>query len=77
MPGSAALDFELTPRDDGHTKIVVTAYFHPAGAPGLLYWYALAPAHLVLFHGLARAIATRAEAAHADARAAASAGRSG
>ena len=62
LPGSAALGFELQPLDEGHTKIVVTAYFHPAGAPGLLYWHALIPAHALLFPGLATAIATRAAA---------------
>jgi hypothetical protein len=61
LPGSAALDFELRPQGEGRTRIVVTAYFHPAGARGLLYWHALAPAHLVIFDGFARAIARRAE----------------
>ncbi len=65
LPGSAALDFSLTARPDGKTGIVITAYFHPAGARGLLYWHALTPAHLVIFHGMAHAIATRAEAANA------------
>jgi Protein of unknown function (DUF2867) len=41
--------------------VAVTAYFHPAGAPGLVYWHAMAPAHLLIFSGLARAIAERAE----------------
>jgi uncharacterized protein YbjT (DUF2867 family) len=68
LPGSAALDFELVPQDDRHTKIVITAYFHPAGAPGLLYWHALTPAHLVIFDGLARSIAARAAAAPHAAR---------
>ena len=63
LPGSAALEFELQPQDANHTRIVVTAYFHPAGAPGLLYWHALTPAHVVIFHGLAKTIAARAEAA--------------
>ncbi len=61
LPGSAALEIELRPEADGRTRVVATAYFHPAGAPGLVYWHALAPAHLVLFNGLARAIAERAE----------------
>jgi uncharacterized protein YbjT (DUF2867 family) len=61
LPGSAALEIELRPEADGRTRVVATGYFHPAGAPGLVYWYALAPAHLVLFKGLARAIAERAE----------------
>jgi hypothetical protein len=60
LPGSAALEFELKPEDDGRTRIVVTGYFHPAGAPGLVYWHALAPAHALIFDGLAKAIAERA-----------------
>ena len=63
LPGSAALGFELQPLDEGHTRIVVTAYFHPAGAPGLLYWHALMPAHALIFPGLAQAIAARARVA--------------
>ena len=65
LPGSAALGFELQPLDAGHTRLVVTAYFHPAGAPGLLYWHALMPAHALIFPGLAQAIAARARAATA------------
>ncbi len=61
LPGSASLEFELKSENARHTKIVLTAYFHPAGAPGLMYWHALAPAHVVIFHGLAKAIAARAE----------------
>ncbi len=61
LPGSAALEFELSPATPGRTRLVLTAYFHPAGAPGLLYWHALAPAHALLFNGLARTIAERAE----------------
>ncbi|MBK6335873.1 MAG: DUF2867 domain-containing protein [Betaproteobacteria bacterium] len=61
LPGSAALDLELRPEGPGRTRIVVTAYFHPAGAPGLLYWHALTPAHVVIYRGLAKAIAERAE----------------
>jgi uncharacterized protein YbjT (DUF2867 family) len=63
LPGAAALGFELRPRGARHTRLEVTAYFHPAGAPGLLYWHALAPAHAMIFPGMARAIAARAEAA--------------
>ena len=66
VPGSATLEFELQPQTERRTRIQVTAYFHPAGAPGLLYWHALGPAHAVIFNGLAKAIAKRAErtAAH-------------
>ena len=62
LPGSAALGFELEPLDGRRTRVHVSAWFHPAGAPGLLYWHALAPAHALIFPGLARAIAARAEA---------------
>jgi uncharacterized protein YbjT (DUF2867 family) len=61
LPGSAALDLEVRPEGPGRTRIVVTGYFHPAGARGLLYWHALTPAHAVIFPGLANSIARRAE----------------
>ena len=63
LPGAAALEFELHPEGERRTRIRVSACFHPAGAPGLLYWNALAPAHALMFPGMARAIARRAEAA--------------
>ena len=61
LPGSAALDLEIRPEAPGRTRIVVTAYFHPAGVRGLLYWHALTPAHVLIYRGLANAIAERAE----------------
>jgi uncharacterized protein YndB with AHSA1/START domain len=61
VPGSATLEFELQPEGDRRTRIQVTAYFHPAGAPGLVYWHSLGLAHAVIFNGLAKAIAQRAE----------------
>jgi uncharacterized protein YbjT (DUF2867 family) len=63
VPGSATLEFELQPQAKRLTRIQVTAYFHPAGAPGLIYWHALGLAHTVMFKGLAAAIARRAEGA--------------
>jgi len=68
LPGSAALDFELTPEAQGRTRVRVTAYFHPAGAPGLLYWHALTPAHALIYNGLASAIVDRAERCEAASR---------
>ena len=59
-PGSGVLEFEISPESAGH-RITATAYFHPAGVWGLLYWYLLAPVHLILFRGLTRRIARRAE----------------
>lgn len=59
-PGSGVLEFEI--RDEGeHRKLSATAYWHPAGPAGLLYWYALLPVHAFLFRGLTAAIAKRAE----------------
>lgn len=59
LPGSAALEFTLEPRDNG-TRLIVQALFHPAGAKGLAYWYALMPGHRALFAGLADAVVARA-----------------
>ena len=59
-PGSGVLEFEIRPESDGH-RITATAYFHPAGVWGLLYWYAFEPMHKVIFSGTAREICRRAE----------------
>ncbi len=61
-PGAGVLEFELTPLEGGRTRLTATAYWHPAGVPGLLYWFALEPAHRLIFDGLTREIARRAEA---------------
>jgi uncharacterized protein YbjT (DUF2867 family) len=61
-PGAGVLEFEIAPKPDGRTKLSITAYWHPHGVWGLSYWYAMAPAHLIIFQGMAEAIARRAEA---------------
>jgi hypothetical protein len=58
-PGSGVLELELKQGIDHH-RVVATAYFHPAGIWGLLYWYLLTPFHWLIFRGLTRAIARRA-----------------
>lgn len=60
-PGAGILEFEVAPADTGHTKISVTAYWHPQGVWGLLYWAVLVPFHLFIFKGMTRSIARRAE----------------
>lgn len=61
-PGSGVLEFII--RDKGNTRTVTaTAYWHPAGPLGLLYWYTCLPAHLFLFKGLTKQITKRAEKA--------------
>jgi hypothetical protein len=63
LPGRAWLQFEVTPLDQGRSEIRQTAIFDPAGLLGLLYWYALYPFHALIFKGMLRAIAARAEGA--------------
>jgi uncharacterized protein YbjT (DUF2867 family) len=62
-PGAGVLEFVVRPRaKDSGSSVNATAYWHPAGVPGLLYWYVLVPAHLFLFRGMTRAIERRASA---------------
>jgi len=61
VPGSATLEFEAMPREDGGTLLIQTASFDPRGLAGLAYWYALYPIHQRMFSGMARAIVKRAE----------------
>jgi uncharacterized protein YbjT (DUF2867 family) len=65
-PGSGVLEFEVEPEPapapPGQTRLSVTAYWHPQGVWGLLYWYALVPAHLFIFRLMTRAMLRRAMA---------------
>jgi uncharacterized protein YbjT (DUF2867 family) len=60
-PGSGVLEFVVKPLGGGEgSSVSATAYWHPAGVLGLLYWYTLVPAHLFLFRGMTTAIQRRA-----------------
>lgn len=59
-PGAGVLEFELE-EIGGKTQLTATAYWHPAGIWGLLYWYALVPLHIILFEGMTKAIVRQAE----------------
>jgi uncharacterized protein YbjT (DUF2867 family) len=63
-PGSGVLEFEVDPEPahapPGQTGLTITAYWHPQGVWGLLYWYALVPAHLFIFRLMTRAMLRRA-----------------
>lgn len=59
-PGSGVLEFEIDDQGD-HRVLRATAYWHPAGPAGLIYWYSLLPVHAFLFRGMTAAIAKRAE----------------
>jgi len=61
-PGSGVLEFVIDPLAEGRTRLTVTAYWHPQGVWGLLYWYAMIPAHLVLFRRMTAALMRRAQA---------------
>jgi uncharacterized protein YbjT (DUF2867 family) len=60
-PGSGALEFRLEPVNEIQTRLHITAYWHPRGVWGLLYWYAMLPAHLFLFKGWTKRLARLAE----------------
>lgn len=61
-PGSGVLEFEVDPLADGCTRLAITAYWHPQGVWGLLYWYAMMPAHGVLFARMTQAMLAAAAA---------------
>lgn len=54
-PGLGRLEFMI--EDLGtQRRLSITAWWHPQGWLGLLYWYAMMPAHLFIFRGMVRAI---------------------
>ena len=63
VPGVAYLQWESEPCPPGEngqpggTRIVQTALFEPKGFRGLLYWYAMLPAHGFIFPGMVRGVA--------------------
>jgi uncharacterized protein YbjT (DUF2867 family) len=61
IPGSAWLQFDLKPNDEGQTRLTQTAFFAPKGLFGLLYWYLLYPVHGLIFSRLIQKIGERAE----------------
>jgi uncharacterized protein YbjT (DUF2867 family) len=58
-PGAGVLEFVVQPQG-ATTSVSATAYWHPAGVWGLVYWFVLIPAHVFIFKGLTRAILRRA-----------------
>ena len=71
LPGVATLEFEVVPDADGGgrgSRMTQTARFKPRGLFGLLYWYAVAPLHGIVFEGMLRGIRLAAEREAAEAR---------
>ena len=60
VPGRAWLQYEVL-SEEGRSRLVQTAFFEPKGLPGLAYWYALYPIHGLIFRGMVRSLARRAE----------------
>ncbi len=61
VPGRAWLEFRAEPREPGVAVLSQTAFFAPRGLAGFLYWYLLYPIHALIFSGMIRAVARRAE----------------
>jgi uncharacterized protein YndB with AHSA1/START domain len=60
LPGQAVLHFKLSPLPGGGCELSQVSRFLPKGLSGMIYWYALAPFHDVLFKGMLRAVADKA-----------------
>lgn len=63
LPGTAVLEFEVQPKGEEHSRLIMNARFHPTGVWGLLYWYALVPAHGFIFRRMPRNMVRAAEKA--------------
>ena len=59
--GHAWLGFDVQALGPDRSKLTMTARYYPRGLFGLLYWYLVYPLHALVFRGLIRAIARRAE----------------
>ncbi|WP_087016028.1 DUF2867 domain-containing protein [Thaumasiovibrio subtropicus] len=59
-PGLGRLEFTISDEGDKR-RLDIRAWWHPAGFPGLLYWFAMMPAHLFIFKGMVKAVCERAE----------------
>lgn len=60
-PGLGRLEFMLKEVDKNKRTLTVTAWWHPQGFLGLLYWFVMMPAHLFIFKGMVRAIVRKAQ----------------
>jgi uncharacterized protein YbjT (DUF2867 family) len=57
VPGVATLEFTISKVSDGIFRLQQTARFIPRGLAGILYWYAVFPAHHLVFNGMLKGIA--------------------
>jgi uncharacterized protein YbjT (DUF2867 family) len=66
VPGRAWLEFQVEAIDPSTCRLQQSACFAPRGLFGLVYWYLLYPIHGLIFSGLIRSLARRAEAEPAN-----------
>ncbi|MFW9842868.1 MAG: SDR family oxidoreductase [Candidatus Thorarchaeota archaeon] len=57
--GKAWLEFEVRPLTEESSELIQTAWYYPRGLFGLVYWYVVLPVHIIVFKGMANAIARR------------------
>ena len=52
LPGEALIEFRIEARGEFQCMLQQRALFRPRGLFGLFYWYAIAPLHHMVFHGM-------------------------
>lgn len=62
VPGNAWLEFQLSPEENGQTRLTQRAIFFPRGLSGRLYWWSVYPFHGLIFSSMLRSIVSQAEA---------------
>jgi uncharacterized protein YbjT (DUF2867 family) len=60
LPGQAWLIFRVYENSNGSTTLEQTAMFLPSGWLGILYWYAIMPAHFLVFRNMIKNIVKKA-----------------
>ncbi len=64
-PGLGRLEFTINDHGEYRT-IDIRAWWHPKGFKGLLYWFAMMPAHLFIFRGMTYQLVKRCKAKAKD-----------
>jgi hypothetical protein len=52
LPGDALIEFLIEPQGIHQCTLRQRALFQPRGLFGLIYWYAVAPLHHIVFRGM-------------------------
>jgi uncharacterized protein YbjT (DUF2867 family) len=69
LPGRAWLEFEVQPGPNREgARIRQTATFDPLGLAGLVYWYTVWPLHQLVFAGMLKGLARKAESSNRSLR---------